>query len=345
VVRRQSAALWALRCFMALFFLLCGSKPASSFDEPRRHVLIITSAGGEQEFREKFWAWSSRMYHTLTGEMRIPRANITLLTGDTPPDETLPTTKSTKAEVGKAFENLRTKVAGNDLVFVFLIGHGSFDGVDYKFNLPGPDITGSELKALLDTLSSQDVVLVCGTPCSGFLARQLSHPRRVVITATRSEFENNQTVFAEFFVEAFENLKADTDKNSQVSMLEAYLFASQQVNSWYEERKLLATEHSLLEDNHDGKGVAVPSAANGEGLFASKLVLAPALGVTSSAVAESEKTEFTRLSQEKQKIEAAIQDLRYRKSKLDEKEYGQEMEALLIRLAQTNQKIRGPEKR
>ena len=23
-----------------------------------------------------------------------------------------------------------------------MIGHGTFDGTDYKFNLPGPDITG-----------------------------------------------------------------------------------------------------------------------------------------------------------------------------------------------------------
>ena len=31
-----------------------------------------------------------------------------------------------------------------------LIGHGTFDGVEYKFNLVGPDITAAELAALCD---------------------------------------------------------------------------------------------------------------------------------------------------------------------------------------------------
>ena len=26
-----------------------------------------------------------------------------------------------------------------------LIGHGSYDGAEYKFNIPGPDLTGAEI--------------------------------------------------------------------------------------------------------------------------------------------------------------------------------------------------------
>ncbi len=33
---------------------------------------------------------------------------------------------------------------------LILIGHGSFDGVNYKFNLVGPDVTASEIAAMCD---------------------------------------------------------------------------------------------------------------------------------------------------------------------------------------------------
>ena len=91
----------------------------------------------------------------------------------------------------------------DDLIFVFLLGHGSFDNDDYRFNLIGPDITGSELRAQLDRFRTQNVILVCATPCSGILTKTLSGKNRVVITATKNQFENNSTQFAQFFVEAF----------------------------------------------------------------------------------------------------------------------------------------------
>ena len=38
---------------------------------------------------------------------------------------------------------------------LILIGHGTFDGVEYKFNLVGPDISGAELAALCDRMCRQ----------------------------------------------------------------------------------------------------------------------------------------------------------------------------------------------
>ena len=35
----------------------------------------------------------------------------------------------------------------DDAFVLMLIGHGSFDGYEYKINLPGPDISGVELAA------------------------------------------------------------------------------------------------------------------------------------------------------------------------------------------------------
>ena len=165
------------------------------------------------------------------------------------------------------------------------------------------------------------------TPCSGVLTKTLSRKGRVVITATKSEFENNDTIFGQFFVEAFKNKAADTDKNSEVSMLEAYLYAAQRVESWYKEQGRLATEHPLLEDSGDATGVARPSPANGEGLMAAKV----SLHATTTATASTSSTspELKALDAERQRLEGAIQDLKYRKATIPEADYGKQMETLL----------------
>ena len=307
------------------------------------YALIVSSASGNSEFKEKFWNWSSQMVQVLKDEMRLPRENIVLLTEDPSMNVALVNGKATKAELAKAFDGLVAKVPADSRLLVLLIGHGSFDGVDYKFNLVGPDATGAELKSWLDRFEKRQVVVVSSTPCSGVLTKTLSRNGRVVITATKSEFENNDTIFAQFFVDAFKNKAADTDKNSEVSKLEAYLYTAQRVEAWYKEQGRLATEHPLLEDSGDATGVARPSPANGEGLLAGKISLhAPSAALATTG---GFSPELQALGAEKQRLEGAIQDLKYKKATLPEAEYNKQMETLLIQLAQTNQKMNAARKK
>ena len=53
----------------------------------------------------------------------------------------------TQAEIARAFAALARSVKEDDVVFVVLIGHGTFDGQMAKFNLPGPDMTRGGLRA------------------------------------------------------------------------------------------------------------------------------------------------------------------------------------------------------
>ena len=330
-----------IRFQMVLFTFILGSflfltvQPMAA--QSSTYALIVSSASGNSEFKEKFWNWSSQMAQILKEEMRVPRENIVLLTEDPSMNTTLVNGKATKAELAKAFDGLVGKVPADGQLLVFLIGHGSFDGVDYKFNLVGPDATAAELKSWLDRFEKRRVVLVSSTPCSGVLAKTLSRNGRVVITATKSEFESNDTIFGQFFVEAFKNKAADTDKNSEVSMLEAYLYTAQRVEAWYKEQGRLATEHPLLEDTGDANGVPRPSPANGEGLLAAKV----SLHASSTALATTggSSPELQALAAEKQRLEGAIQDLKYKKATVPEGEYNKQMERLLIQLAQTNQKM------
>lgn len=322
-------------------FLFLTAQPA--FAQSSTYALIVSSASGNSEFKEKFWNWSSQMVQVLKDEMRIPRENIVLLTEDPSTNPALVNGKATKAELAKAFDGLLAKVPSDGQLLVFLVGHGSFDGVDYKFNLVGPDATAADLKGWLDRFEKRRVVVVSSTPCSGVLTKTLSRSGRVVITATKSEFESNDTMFGKFFVDAFKNKAADTDKNGEVSMLEAYLYTAQRVEAFYKEQGRLATEHPLLEDNGDATGVARPSPANGEGLLAAKVSLqAPATALATTGAASPE---LQALSAEKQRLEGAIQDLKYKKATVPEAEYNKQMENLLIQLAQTNQKMNAARKK
>jgi hypothetical protein len=330
---------WRVRLLLLLVLVFC-SLP--SLGRASTLALVVSSASGNEEFKKKFWDWSSQMVEIMTAEMKIPKEQIRFLTEDPSQGPGLVTGKATKAEMTKALESLQLQVKDSDRLLIFLLGHGSFDGSEYKYNLVGPDMTGSELKNWLDRFSKQQVVLVSTTPCSGVLTKTLSGKNRVIVSATKSEFENNDTIFPQFFVEAFKDNKADTDKNTQVSILEAYLYTAQKVEAWYKERNRLATEHSLLEDNGDYTGTARPSPANGEGLMAAKISLgAPSGPLTAQAAAGTETIPgLQALNASKHQLESAIQDLKYKKASLPEAEYDKQMETLLIQLAQTNQKIK-----
>ena len=91
----------------------------------------------------------------------------------------------------------------DDLLLIVLIGHGTFDGVDAKFNLVGPDLDSADWAALLRPLSGR-VVIVDTTASSFPFMERLAAPRRIVITATDSAGQRFDTVFPGYFVRALD---------------------------------------------------------------------------------------------------------------------------------------------
>ena len=76
--------------------------------------------------------------------MGIPKDRIIYLAERPEDDAKRATGKSTQAEITRAFANLAKSATPEDVVFVVLIGHGTFDGQVAKFNLPGPDMTAAD---------------------------------------------------------------------------------------------------------------------------------------------------------------------------------------------------------
>jgi hypothetical protein len=300
-----------------VFLLLAGAARATTF------YVTVAGLGGEPDYEQRFSGWAGEIEAILKsagGDAKI---------------ETLKGAAATRANIRAALERIAHEAKPDDALVVMLIGHGSFDSVDYKINLPGPDLSGSELAALLDRVPAARQLVVDTTSASGGAINVLRKENRVVITATKSGTERNATVFARFWVEALRDPAADTDKNETISALEAFHYSEQKVAEYFESQKRLATEHPMLEDTGKGEGVRDPSAANREGLRAAAFPLVR-LGAASAIANNPEKR---KLLVKKDQLEQQIDLLKYNKAALAPDEYKKKLTALLLDLAKTQQEL------
>lgn len=227
--------------------------------------------------------------------------------------------------------------------WIVLIGHGTFDGKDAKFNLAGPDLSATNC-AQIFTNVPRPIIFVDTSSASAPFINQLSAPNRIVVTATKSGFEENYTRFGKFFAKTFSDLSADLDKDGQVSLLEAFLGASRQVEEFYKSERRLSTEHALLDDNGDAKGTPATfyrgvrpnkkpdEAANVDGFRAHQIHFVPN---------EAEARLSPALRKKRNDLELDLEHFRARKAQLTEEAYLKEIEPILLELARL---YRGAEK-
>jgi hypothetical protein len=285
--------------------------------------VTVAGLGGETDYEQRFASQAQEIDKLLHGASS--EAKITTLYGP----------QATKAAVQNALTQVARDAKPNDAFVLMLIGHGSFDGFDYKINLPGPDLSGVELGSLLDRIGCTRQLVVNMTSASGGSRASLERANRVVITATKSGNEKNATVFARFWVEALRDPSADTDKNETVSALEAFTYASTKTAQFYDTQKRLATEHPILEDTGQGDGERKPSPENGEGLKAAQFAL---LRIGTAQVAASTPEKKT-LLEKRDQLEEQIDKLKYEKAAMPADEYKKQLQDLLIQLAKTQSEL------
>jgi len=285
------------------------------------YYLTITGLGGEPEYEQRFATWGKEIDKALRGA------------GGGAHVETL--AAPTREQVRAALGTLAREVRPDDAVVVMLVGHGTFDGTEYKFNLPGPDLGAVELAGLLDRVPAARQLVVNMTSASGGSLEALRKTGRVLISATKTGTEKNATVFARYWVEALRDPAADADKNETVSALEAFRYAERKTAAFYETEKRLATEHAVLEDTGKGEGVRAPSAENGEGLRAAAFPLVR-LGGNAAAARDPAKA---KLLARKEDLEQRIDRLKYQKAAVPPEEYKKQLAALLVELARTQEEL------
>ncbi|HKS37240.1 MAG TPA: hypothetical protein VJW76_08635 [Verrucomicrobiae bacterium] len=286
-------------------------------------VIVAVGAAGEEEFGKDFEKWV-RLWEKA-GEQGGAKM-VALGLGET--------NATSDVERLKQILSDEPKDAPGELWLV-LIGHGTFDGKEPKFNLRGPDLSAAELGEWLKPFRRRTAVINSASSSGPFI-NKLSASGRVVVTATRSGYEQNYARFSQYISEAIGDAKADLDKDGQVSLLEAFLTASRRVAEFYEAEGRLATEHALLDDNGDGLGTpadwfrgirAVKKASDGaslDGLRAHQLHLVRS---------EQEQKLPPAVRVRRDELELAISKLRESKGRTPESQYYEQLERMLVDLA------------
>jgi len=293
---------------------------AVSHGAEQAQVLLVVGAPGTDEYEEMFAEWRDR----IVAASELGENEITVIGGD------IDSESSDKEALRQA---LRERSDAKQL-WLILIGHGTFDGKTARFNLRGPDVSAAELGEWLDEVPCPVAIANCSSASGPFLER-LARENRVVVTATRSGFEHNFSRFGDFFSRSLADLKADLDKDDQVSLLEAFLFASRRVEEFYNDENRLATEHALIDDNGDGLGT---SADWFQGVQVAKQSPDGTLAHQIHLVLSTQERQLSAEAiARRNELEQNLTALRERKTTMPTDEYYQSVEAIALELAQIYQ--------
>jgi hypothetical protein len=300
-------------------------------DAQKQTVVVVVGASGTPEYAAQF-AECAALWKQACAKGGARFVGIGL-------DE--PQTQTDRESLQKALadESAQTHPA----LWLVLIGHGTFDGRTAKFNLRGPDLSDVELAEWLRSTTRPLALINTASSSSPFLKR-LSAPGRVVITATRSGFEQNFARFGRYLAAAIIEPEADLDKDGQTSLLEAFLTASHRVDEFYAAAGRLATEHALLDDNGDALGTPadwfrgirpVQKAADNASLDGYR---AHQLHILYS---DAEAGMPPPLRAERDRLELEVMNLRDTKEKFSQEQYFSKLEALLLQIARIYEQTDG----
>ena len=226
-------------CLALLTILFTSIVTCRAAEQPT--LIVVVGAPGTPEYHRQFNTWTDR-WETAAQQANAKFIRLGRESSDTTPD---------RDRLAEALRDEPKEI--ETALWLVLIGHGTFDGRRAKFNLRGPDVTGTELAEWLQPFKRPLVVINCASSSAPFINR-LSAENRVVISATKSGYELNYARFGDHLSAAMTQESADLDKDEQTSLLEAFLLASRKTEEFYEQEGRLATETGLLDDNGDGLG-------------------------------------------------------------------------------------------
>jgi hypothetical protein len=305
----KRALLLAIACALAL------PARAASF------YVVVAGLGGEPDYEQRFTAAAKDLDRVFKASG--PAAHVYTLTG----------AQATASQLTAMMSEVARDAKADDDFTLILIGHGSFDGVEYKFNLVGPDVTASQIATMCDHIAARRQLIVDTTSASGGALQFLVRPGRAVIAATKSGTEKNATVFARYWVEALQDPATDTDKSDSISAMEAFTYAAKKTAAFYDSQKRLATEHAVFNDA--GKGEPVREAGNGQGTLMASFTLLR-LGTSQQAANNPAKRA---LLDKKDELEQKIDALKYQKAAMDPEDYKQQLTGALVELAKVQEEL------
>lgn len=271
------------------------------------HAVIITGQGGEPEYEKRFREQTA----AISGAARK-------LAGDSGGVSVLDGAKASRDSVRAEFRRLATQLSPEDQIMVVLIGHGSYDGEEYKLNIPGRDLTAGELLEQFDLLRPKQQLIINGTSASGATLERWRREGRVVISATKNGGERTATRFLQFWADAVTSAAADTNKDDVVTAAEAFAFANRRVGESFKADVALATEHARLDGN------------------APERFQVARLGNTARQMADPA---VSALMTQRARIEQDLEAVKQQRSTLAADAYYNQLESVLVRLATLQKEI------
>lgn len=317
-----------------------------------RYAVIISGASGTPEHATQHAEWRKALVTALTERMQIPADHLVLLAdvtseaqaGQAPGEAVQP---STRDNVRTTFTRLGRTLTREDVLFVILFGHSTFDGVDAKFNLVGPDLEAADWKTVLAPVAAR-LVFVNTTGASAPFLTRLAGEGRIIMTATDNASQKYETVFPKYFVAAFTDPETDLDKDGRISMWEAFARASTQVRQYYRQRGQLAVEKPVLDDTGDGVGkdaaaattTAANAAASADGALASRTFLD-----AEDDPGRASGPTLSQLISRRNALELEFDELKRRKNFMPGADYDKQRDTILIDIARVSRQIRTEERK
>lgn len=302
-------------------YLLLTMSLLPAFAQAELYITVVQGLGGMPQYQQEF----------ATQRELVTAASVTMADDDKV--FIFNDTEATREKLLAHFTTLNATMTNADRAAIYLIGHGSFDGQEYKFNIAGPDLTASDFKEVLATLPGQNHFLVNTSSTSGAMVEAIlgektsdtavanpeaSSPDYILVAATRNGNERNATHFGRFFAEALTNVDADLNKNNNISIQEAFDFADRNVTAYFENEGKLATEHPQLR----GEGAAQFSLAR-----------------VNEVVFETDDPLLTELLQKRADLDARIEELQLRRSQMSNADYLAQLQAFVLQSAELAEQI------
>jgi hypothetical protein len=322
------------RTLLAISLAVCTAGSVAAQD--RTHAVIVVGLGGSADFRESFHSEAAQIYGALTEQHGLPKEDVHYLGEDPAVAPDMISAESTRANVLRVLGEIAQRAGPRDRIVVMLIGHGTESRNGAAFNLPGPDLGPTDFDLAMIAFPTQTLALVHTGSASGGFVQPLAGPNRVVIAATRSARETNATEFGQFFALAMAGGGSDLDHDNRISLLEAFIYAKQEVARYYEEENEMLSEHAVLDDNGDGEGSLDASLEGPDGILAATFTFGRGVRVEGGVV---DDPVLAALLAQRDDIERRIDELRVVRGALPEDEYLDRMEPLLVELALKNREI------
>ncbi len=304
--------------YTAVLLLAAAAARADSY------FVTIAGLGGEPDYEQRFTKLAADLDRVFKGAGLS--SHVFTLSGK----------EATRAHLLATLRTVSQEAKPEDDFILTLIGHGTYDGVEYKFNLVGPDITAAALAQACAHILAKRQLIVNTTSASGGSVAALTRNGRAVIAATKTGTEKNATVFARYWVDALQDPAADVNKSESISALEAFQYATSKTNAFYDSQKRLATEHAVFVDTRNGSAVRAASTETGAGRLLANVTLVR-FGGQGGAVANNPAKRT--LLAKKEQLEQRIDTLKYQRAAMSPQEYKRQLTDSLVALAKVQEEL------